>query len=116
MTAADLPPSSSVHRATRSPQMDAMRRPAAVDPVKVILLTRGSRTSNSEFSRSAVNVFHTPGGRPTSSAISAMTCPAPGASGEDLITTVHPDSSAGAALNAIIGDGPFHGMIAPTTP
>ena len=41
MTAADLPPSSRVQRAIRSPQMEAMRRPAAVDPVKVILSTRG---------------------------------------------------------------------------
>ena len=44
MTAADLPPSSRVQRAIRSPQMEAMRRPAAVEPVKVILSTRGSRT------------------------------------------------------------------------
>jgi hypothetical protein len=31
ITAADLSPSSSVHRAIRSPQTDAIRRPAAVD-------------------------------------------------------------------------------------
>ena len=41
MTAADFPPSSRVHRAIRSPQIDAMRRPAAVEPVKVILSTPG---------------------------------------------------------------------------
>ena len=54
MTAADFPPSSSVHRAIRSPQSEAIRRPAAVEPVKVILSTRGSRTSSSDTSRSAV--------------------------------------------------------------
>ncbi|HET6189757.1 MAG TPA: hypothetical protein VFE59_22540 [Trebonia sp.] len=32
-------------RAILIPQIEAMRRPAAVDPVKVILSTRGSRTS-----------------------------------------------------------------------
>ena len=41
MTAADLPPSSRVQRAIRSPQIEAMRRPAAVEPVKVILSTGG---------------------------------------------------------------------------
>ena len=73
MTAADFPPSSRVQRAIRSPHNEAMRRPAAVDPVKVILSTRGSRTSSSETSRSAVTTLSTPGGRPTASAISAMT-------------------------------------------
>ena len=43
ITAADLPPSSSVQRAMRSPQIEAIRRPATVEPVKVILSTRGSR-------------------------------------------------------------------------
>ena len=72
MTAADLPPSSRVQRAMRSPQMEAMRRPAAVEPVKVILSTRGSRTSSSYTSRSAVTTLSTPGGRPAASASSAM--------------------------------------------
>ena len=67
-TAADFPPSSSVHRAIRSPHSDAMRRPAAVDPVNVILSTPGSRTSSSDTSRSAVTTLSTPGGRPICSA------------------------------------------------
>ena len=71
ITAADLPPSSRVQRAIRSPQIDAIRRPAAVDPVKVILSTRGSRTSSSDTSRSAVTTLSTPGGRPAASAASA---------------------------------------------
>ena len=41
ITAADFPPSSSVQRAIRSPHNDAMRRPAAVEPVNVILSTPG---------------------------------------------------------------------------
>ena len=43
ITAADFPPSSSVQRAIRSPHNDAMRRPAAVEPVNVILSTPGLR-------------------------------------------------------------------------
>src|SRR6202042_3961499 len=114
--AADLPPSSRVHRAIRSPQMDAIRRPAAVEPVKVILSTRGSRTSSSETSRSAVTTLSTPAGRPAASAASAIRYPSPGASGDDLRITVQPASSAGATLLLIRTIGAFHGMIAPTTP
>src|SRR5690349_22230857 len=39
--AGDLPPSWSVQRAMRSPQIESMRRPAAVEPVKLILSTPG---------------------------------------------------------------------------
>ena len=45
-----------------------MRRPAAVEPVNVILSTPGSVTSSSDTSRSAVTTLSTPGGRPISSA------------------------------------------------
>ena len=58
----------------------------------------------------------TPFGNPTASAASAISNAWPGASGEPLITTVQPAISAGATLNAVIIIGPFHGMIAPTTP
>ena len=42
--AADLPPSSSVQRAMRSPQTLAMRFPTAVEPVKLTLSTPGLQT------------------------------------------------------------------------
>ena len=116
MTAADLPPSSRVTRAIRSPQIEAMRRPAAVDPVKVILSTRGSRTSSSETSRSAQSTLSTPGGSPTASAASEMMYPSPGASGDVFSTTVQPAISAGASFIEMSPIGAFHGMIAPTTP
>ncbi len=115
-TAADFPPSSSVQRAMRSPHSDAIFRPAAVEPVKVILSTRGSRTSSSDTSRSAVRTLRTPGGRPIASATSATTYASPGASGEAFSTTVQPASSAGATLLAMSAIGAFQGMIAPTTP
>src|SRR6185437_575407 len=99
-----------------SPQSEAIRRPAAVEPVKVILSTRGSTTSDSEAWRSAVIMLSTPGGRPTDSAISLTMYPSAGASGEHFSTTVHPASSAGAILLVIRLIGPFQGMMAPTTP
>src|ERR1700744_2855366 len=116
MTAADLPPSSRVQRAIRSPQIEGILPPAAFDPVKVILSPRGSRTSSSETSRSAVSTLRTPAGRPAGSAASAIRDPSPGASGDDLSTTVQPASSAGATLLLISPIGAFQGMIAPTTP
>ncbi len=87
-----------MQRAIRSPQMEAILRPAAVEPVKVILSTRGSRTSSSETSRSAVTTLMTPGGRPMDSAISDSTRPSAGASGEFFRITVQPASRAGASL------------------
>ena len=99
-TAADFPPNSSVHRATRSAQIAPIRRPAVVDPVKVILSTRGSRTSCSETCRSAVRTLRTPGGNPTDSATSASTYASAGASGEDLRMTVQPAINADATLYA----------------
>ncbi len=60
-------------RPIRSPRIDPIRRPAAVDPVNVILSMRGSRTSSSDTSRSAVTTLSTPGGSPISAAASAVT-------------------------------------------
>src|SRR5258706_12785554 len=98
MTAADLPPSSSVHRAMRSAHKEAMRLPAALEPVKLILSTPGCRTSASDACRWAVTTLRTPGGKPTDPAISATMYAAPGASGDALIITVQPVSNAGATL------------------
>ena len=103
-------------RATRSAQIPAIRRPAAVEPVKLILSMPGSRTSSSETSRSAVMMFSTPGGRPACSATSASRYAATGASGADFSTTVQPASRAGAIFQLIATMAAFHGMIAPTTP
>ena len=93
-TAALLPPSSRVKRAIRSPHSEAMRRPAAVEPVKEILSTRGSVTSSSDTARSAVTRLSTPGGRPTSRATSARMYASPGASGDAFRMMVQPASSA----------------------
>ena len=62
MIAADLPPSSRLQRFSCSPQIAAMRRPAAVDPVKATLSTPGWRTRCSPASRPAGTMLTTPGG------------------------------------------------------
>jgi hypothetical protein len=62
-----------VNRAIRPPQIAPILRPAAVEPVKLILSTRWSRTSSSETSRSAVTMLMTPAGMPAASAASAKT-------------------------------------------
>ena len=68
---ADLPPSSSVTRAIRSPQSDITRRPAAVEPVKETLSTSRWRTRCSPTSRLAGRTLITPSGRPAASSASA---------------------------------------------
>lgn len=68
----------------RGTQMEAIRQPAAVEPVRVILSIRWSWTSSSDTSRSAVRTSRTPAGRPASSAASAKRYASAGASGEAL--------------------------------
>ena len=100
----------------RSPQIEAILRPAAVEPVKVILSTPGWRTSSSDTSRSAVRMLNTPCGQADLLADLGEDVRRAGASGDALTITVQPASSAGAHLYAISEAGAFQGMIAPTTP
>jgi hypothetical protein len=58
----------------------------------------------------------TPGGRPTSSQISASRRAVNGVVSAGLSTTVLPQASAGAIFHAAISSGKFHGMIWPHTP
>ena len=114
--AADLPPSSRLTRFSCSPQIEAMVRPAAVEPVKAILSTPGWRTRCSPTSRPAGITDTTPFGMPASSISSAMRMASSGVSGDGLMTMVEPDSSAGASFDIVTNCGTFHGTIAPTTP
>ena len=68
---ADLPPSSRKTFFTVSEALAMMRRPVAVEPVKVIMSTRGSvvRTSPTRWSDEATT-FTTPAGMSVSSAMS----------------------------------------------
>jgi hypothetical protein len=96
--AADFPPSSRVTGMSRSPQLRAMMRPAAVDPVKAILSTPGCLTSASPVSRPPVTTLTTPGGNPTASTAAASARASRGVSAAGLMTTVHPTASAGASF------------------
>src|SRR5215216_13644 len=116
MIAADLPPSSRLTRLSCSPQMAAMRRPAAVEPVNAILSTPGWRTRCSPTSRPAGITLTTPLGMPASSRMSAMRKASSGVSGDGLMTIVHPAINAGASFDIVTNCGTFHGTIAPTTP
>ena len=116
MMAADLPPSSSVHRLSRSPQSPPMRFPPTPEPVNEILSTPGCFTRCSLTSRPAGTTERTPLGRPASAKISASRKASKGVSGAGLYTTVHPAASDGASLAAAMKSGTFHGAMAPTTP
>src|SRR5262245_1833366 len=116
MIAADLPPSSRLTRFSCSPQIDAMRRPAAVEPVNAILSTPGWRTRCSPTSRPAGRTLTTPFGMPASFRMSAMRNASSGVSGDGLMMIVHPAISAGASFDMVTNWGTFHGTIAPTTP
>ena len=59
--------------------------------------------------------LNTPGGRPASTAISAISTAAIGVCSAGLSTTELPAARA-AATRAKTAVGPFHGMIMPTTP
>ena len=116
MIAADLPPSSRLKRFSCSPQIEAIRRPAAVEPVKAILSTPSCRTRCSPTSRPAGTTLTTPFGTPASSSSSAIKKASSGVSGAGLMTMQLPESSAGASFDIVTNCGTFHGTMAPTTP
>lgn len=116
MTAADLPPSSRLTRLSCSPAIEAMRRPARVDPVKAILSTSWCDTRYSLVSRSAGRTLITPSGRPDCSSSSARKPRLSEFSGEILRTTELPASRAGMILEVAAENGEFHGITAATTP
>ena len=58
----------------------------------------------------------TPGGTPASSISSPSRSGVSGASSAGFSTTVQPVASAGPIFQIEAPSGPFHGMIAPTTP
>jgi len=115
-----LPPSSSDSFFSVSAPRRARCLPTGVEPVKLILRTRGSSshtsTTSGVRSRDAVTMFSTPAGTPASSASRTSASEVSGVSSAGLHTTVQPAASAGAILRAIIAAGKFHGVIAATTP
>ncbi len=116
MIAADLPPSSSVTRAIRSPHRLMIRRPAAVLPVNATLSTSGCETRCSPTSRPVGRMLTTPSGSPAASIASASSITLTGPSGAGFRMTVQPAASAGPSFSDAVATGPFHGMIVATTP
>src|SRR5206468_6442081 len=94
--------------------------PTGVEPVNVILRTRGSASQTSTTSgvrsRDAVTMFSTPAGTPAASASLTSASDVSGVSSAGFHTTVQPAASAGAILRAIIAAGKFQGVTTATTP
>ena len=104
---ADLPPSSRNTFFTVSDALAMMRRPVAVDPVKVIMSTRASvvSTSPTMWSDDATTLT-TPAGMSVSSAMNRPRKVADhGVSGAGLSTTVFPAARAGTELGQVQVEG-----------
>ena len=100
-----LPPSSRETLASRSPAMEAICRPTAVEPVKLMtstsaLATRGAPASSPK----PWMILRTPGGKPTSWAILPKNQAVAGVSSAALRTAVSADQG-GKNLPGHIGDG-----------
>ena len=101
---ADLPPSSRNTFFTVSLAAAMIRRPVAVEPVKLTMSTIGSVVSAAATSTELdVITLTTPAGMSVSSArMRANVCVAHGVSGAPLTTTVHPATSAGTKVASVI--------------
>ncbi len=87
-----------------------------MEPVNDTLSTPGWSTRWAPASRSPGTMLTTPGGRPSSSTISARSRASSGVSGAALTTTAQPASSAGASFDTMRNCGMFQGTMAATTP
>src|ERR1700722_13883225 len=97
--AADLPPSSSVTGRSSPAQTVAIERPAAVDPVKATLSTRGCATRYAPTSGPPGTQLITPVLMPAASTAAATKNQSNIVAGADVFTTTeHPAASAGAIL------------------
>ena len=93
-----------------------MARPVAFEPVNVIASTSGWATRPAPtVSPTPWTTLNTPGGIPASIASSATRTAVMGVCSAGLSTTLLPAQSANVAI-AAAAVGPFHGLIAPTTP
>jgi len=112
----DLPPSSSETGTIRCAPAPYTMRPAASEPVKVILAMSGCAVSAApQEGPSPTTTFTTPSGRKRFR-ITAQARVAKGASSDALMTTVFPATSAGAIFSMVSTSGTFQGTMAPTTP
>ena len=113
----DLPPSSRVifFSVSAAPFMIAL--PVLVSPVNAILSMPGCSTiAWPSFAPGPVSTFSTPGGSPTSTAISPSASAVSGVWLAGFRIIVLPQASAGAIFQTAISSGKFHGTIAAQTP
>src|ERR1700722_11639345 len=117
MTSAGLPPSSRCARLRCRAASSPMRRPTAVEPVKLMIRTSGSVISASPTSGPPGSTCSRPSGRPASSKTRARTTPPDTlVRGSGLSTTALPSASAGATERMDRICGKLNGAITPTTP
>src|SRR5438034_2827400 len=112
-----LPPSSSEIFLTVGATCCISKRPISVDPVNESLRTVGFAHISAPIADALpVTILSTPGGKPARCAISANASAEYGVASAGLMTTVHPEASAGETFRVIIDVGKFHGVIAAQTP
>jgi hypothetical protein len=88
------------------PATSPIRRPTAVEPVKLVMSTCGDATRASPTSAPLpVTMFTTPGGNPASTTASAKRSTARGSWGAGFTTTVLPMARAGPTLPAMFTSG-----------
>jgi len=103
---ADLPPSARNTFFTVWLAAAMMRRPVAVEPVKLTMSTRGSVTSTSPTSLDAeVRTLTTPGGMSVSATSRPSAAVIHGVWGGPFTTTVQPAASAGTSFASVIWTG-----------
>jgi hypothetical protein len=112
-----LPPSSIETFFTVFAACSSRSFPTGVDPVKVIFLTNGFDVSSPPISRAEpVRMLTTPSGMPAAWQSTPQARPEKGVWVAGFITIVQPAASAGPSFRAIMEDGKFQGVMAPTTP
>ena len=116
-TKGDLPPSSKLTGVRLAAAAAPITRAVAGDPVKLIRLTFGCRTSASPAEAPVPwTMFSTPSGTPACWAMSPSSDRLNGANSGGLTTTVLPAASAGPIFHVPSISGAFHGTISAATP
>ena len=86
-------------------------------PVKAILSTSGCCASAAPaVGPNPGTTLNTPSGSPASAAMRASSIAVIGVCSAGFSTTVLPHASAGAVFHVAMMNGPFHGVMPPTTP
>jgi hypothetical protein len=112
-----LPPSSIETFFTVFAACSIRSLPTGVEPVKVIFLTSGFPVSSPPIALAEpVRMLTTPSGMPAAWHSTPQARPEKGVCVAGFRTIVQPAASAGPSFRAIMEDGKFHGVIAPTTP